>query len=371
MSKTTTGLAIKDILWRQSQPSWAIESSKLRLILTKHGLNIASISLLDDPVQTNPFWIPDWPWNDPSNVPHMKVSGEMEKLYGNLPESQLLSNTCGHNICLDRFGFCKDTDIPRTCHGEAGISLFRLITNKQNENKVSFSTSLPIAGLDVNRSFEFDDDHNSITVSTRMDNKMEEYSKIDRHDIEWCENVTIGDPFLNQCVFTADVDNAYNFGAELPKSRFKEYGLLQRLPVTIEECLYMPLIEDKSIEIEECIALRVKDGGDIDNIATFKAKNQKLGFELEYEFSGRVFPWITVWTEHYARNHSPWNGKQRARGMEFSTKPLPMADLETQPAFKGRIKEVNGRKLFEEKPIDFVLPPQGRTETFTFTWNRL
>ena len=63
----------------------------------------------------------------------------------------------------------------------------------------------------------------------------------------------------------------------------------------------MPLMEDKSIEIEECIALRVKDGGDVDNIATFKAKNEKLGFELGYEFSGRVFPWMTCWTEHYAR----------------------------------------------------------------------
>lgn len=56
---------------------------------------------------------------------------------------------------------------------------------------------------------------------------------------------------------------------------------------------------------------------------------------------------------------------------EFSSKPLPMSDLENQPAFKDKIKEVDGKKLFEDKPIEFVLPPQGRTETFSFSWNRL
>lgn len=316
MSKTTTGLIIKDVLWRGSQPSWAIESNKLRLILTKTGLNIASISLTDDPNETNPFWIPHWQWTDPSNVPHMKVSGKMEELYGNHGESQLLSNICGHNMCIDRFGLCKDSDIPRTCHGEAPISSFRLINPKKDMNQVSFSTHLDIAGIDLSRSFEFDDDDGTIMVTTRMDNTKDEYTKIDRKDIEWCEHVTIGDPFLNGCKFTADVDNAYGFGADMQKSRFNKYGLLQRLP-SIEECLSMPLIDDKSIEIEECTCLRVKDDGDTDNYATFSAINESLGFQLKYEFSARVFPWIAVWTEHYARKHAPWNGKERTRGMVY------------------------------------------------------
>ena len=48
-----------------------------------------------------------------------------------------------------------------------------------------------------------------------------------------------------------------------------------------------------------------------------------------------------------------------------------MSDLENQPAFKDKILQVDGKKLFQEKPIEFVLPPQGRTETFSFSWNRI
>ena len=83
MSKAATKVIVSETLWRGSQPSWILASNKLKLILTQNGLNIASVSLTDDPNETNPFWVPNWPWNDPKNVPHMNVTGEMEKLYGN------------------------------------------------------------------------------------------------------------------------------------------------------------------------------------------------------------------------------------------------------------------------------------------------
>eukprot|EP01084_Bolivina_argentea_P043157 79525_1 len=375
MSKRTATLSVSEILWRQTQPAWMIQSSKLSMILTQNGLNIASVSLLDDPDNINPFWIPHWEWSDPSDVPHMNVTGIKKELYGNHQESQLLSNICGHNICIDRFGTQKSTDIPRTCHGEGPISLFKLLPpkTKNGSNKVTFSTSLDIAGLDINRTFEFNDNNNGITVSTSIYNTKYEYSKIDRKDVEWCEHVTIGDPFLNGAVFHADCDNIYNFGADMPYSRFNEYDPLQKLPVSIDDVLSMPLIDDNSQLIEECICLRAKDIDDMgdDEIATITAINKDLGFQLKYSFHTRVFPWIAVWTEHFARKHAPWNGKERTRGMEFSTKPLPMPELETQSAFEGRIQDIDGKKIFEDKSIEFVLPPQGRTETFTLQWNRL
>ena len=121
---TQKGLQLTDTLWRGSQPAWLISCEQLELILTKHGLNIASVTHKDDPHKINPFWIPKWPWKSPEECPHLHIHGEDEETYGNREDSQLLTNICGHSICIDRFGICKLTDEPRTCHGEAPGTLY-------------------------------------------------------------------------------------------------------------------------------------------------------------------------------------------------------------------------------------------------------
>ena len=164
-------------------------------------------------------------------------------------------------------------------------------------------------------------------------------------------------------------DDAYNFGVQLSKSRWNKYDLCSKLPISVEDVLSVPLMDDRSIELEEVAMLRInpdaKDG-------KFIARNESLGFECEYNFDTKVFPWIAVWTEHYGRYHAPWNAKQRTRGMEFATKPFPMPDLENHDALKGKLTKNNdGLLLFEDKPIEFILPSQGRTEKFKFKWRRL
>jgi len=33
---------------------------------------------------------------------------------------------------------------------------------------------------------------------------------------------------------------------------------------------------------------------------------------------------VAVWEENCARNYAPWNGRTKARGMEFGTTPMPI-----------------------------------------------
>lgn len=113
------GLHLSETTWRGCQPAWLLQCEKLELVLTKHGLNIASVTHRDDPNKVNPFWIPKWPWKSPTECPHLRIKGEDADIYGNREDSQLLTNICGHSLCIDRFGICKLTDEPRTCHGEA------------------------------------------------------------------------------------------------------------------------------------------------------------------------------------------------------------------------------------------------------------
>lgn len=178
MSKGANKISVAESLWRGVQPSWTLTSNKLRLILTQNGLNIASISLLDDDKNTNPFWIPKWEWNDPLKLEHMNISGAAEALYGNHEESQLLSNLCGHNMCCDRFGWSKPSDSPqRTCHGEAPINLYKLSENTNMLNTVTFTTTLSAAKLNMQRSFTFDDRTNTVTVTTNLESAVPEKEK--------------------------------------------------------------------------------------------------------------------------------------------------------------------------------------------------
>ena len=58
----------------------------MQLILTKHGLNIASVTHIDDEKQINPLWIPKWQWTSPEKCRHLNIKDEYEqvtKLYIN------------------------------------------------------------------------------------------------------------------------------------------------------------------------------------------------------------------------------------------------------------------------------------------------
>ena len=119
LKAATKSLHLSDTVWRGAQPAWRVTCDKLELVLTKHGLNIASVTHQDDKDKINPLWVPKWPWKSPEECKHLHINNEDEAIYGNREDSQLLTNICGHSICIDRFGICKLTDEPRTCHGEA------------------------------------------------------------------------------------------------------------------------------------------------------------------------------------------------------------------------------------------------------------
>ena len=79
---------LTETLWRGNQPAWLLCGDKLQLILTKHGLNIASVTHIDDINKINPFWTPKWSWKSPIECQHLHIKDEDEKIYGNREDSQ-------------------------------------------------------------------------------------------------------------------------------------------------------------------------------------------------------------------------------------------------------------------------------------------
>jgi len=59
------------------------------------------------------------------------------------------------------------------------------------------------------------------------------------------------------------------------------------------------------------------------------ALNWQLGLLLGYCFQRPNFPWVAIWEENVARAGSPWDGKTRARGVEFGSTPMPIGKEET------------------------------------------
>ena len=59
------------------------------------------------------------------------------------------------------------------------------------------------------------------------------------------------------------------------------------------------------------------------------ALNWRLGLLLGYCFRRSDFPWVAIWEENLARTGSPWDGKTRARGLEFGSTPFPVGKEET------------------------------------------
>ena len=54
------------------------------------------------------------------------------------------------------------------------------------------------------------------------------------------------------------------------------------------------------------------------------AVNRKLGLLIAYCFKRSDFPWVAIWEENMGIAAPPWKQRTRARGLEFSTTPLPV-----------------------------------------------
>ena len=151
--------------------------------------------------------------------------------------------------------------------------------------------------------------------------------------IEWCEHVSLGDPFITGATITAGVDGCWNFptGAFEPGSRFDQPGLA---PLDPAAALAMPGPDDPPCgDVVTCGLER----------GWFQVEN--AGHRLRYEWAATEFPWLALWTQHRSRTDAPWHGRERAKGMEFATKPFPEVE---DPA---RSSEWQGR------PTTCLVPP--------------
>lgn len=314
--------------WR-GLDAWRIAGPDLVVVLTRTGLQIASVTHPHESL--NPLWQPLWKACQPAE--------SQVGLHGSAVEAPLLAVICGHNLCIDHFG-PPPPGVDRPLHGEAGILPWRLVRN--GSTAVTFAVSLPKAALQVERILRLIGCELFVTTRVR-------HQEAGNRAIEWAEHPTLGDPFLEGAHITAGVDQAWTWPVIEPGSRFAD--LPAGGPVPPDEALAMPALHHPACG--ECVATRVVDGW-------WRVERLDLGRRLEYRWRPDEFPWMTIWTEHRSRLQKPWSGHTRARGLEFSTKPYPEAQVPPERS-----------QVWHDRPTICLVPPgDGLEKTWSLVWSR-
>jgi hypothetical protein len=326
-------LRIARTAWR-NMAAWSITGGALEAVVTEIGCHLAAIRLPSDNV--NPLWQPHWRTADPESI-----DPTMQGAYGIGSEAPLLGCIVGHNLCIDRFGEPWPGE-RRPMHGEAGVATWRL--EQTSSDTVELTATLPEAALSVRRRLQMEGETLLLTTGVRHGGSAE-------REIEWCEHVTLGDPFLDGVRIRAGIDTVFNWpSTPEPGSRFPRAGFEEQLPV--DDALAFPPPDAPACG--DCLTGRVVDGW-------FTAENPKLGRRLTYRWQPDEFPWLAIWTEHKNRADEPWGGVNRSRGLEISTKPFPEG-----PPPEERKTNYQGR------PSLCTVPPNRWLErTLRITWERM
>jgi hypothetical protein len=326
----------------RGRDAWRLRGQTHTVVVTKTGGHVASITLNDDEKSLNPLWDPHWP----SASPAAAASGA----YGEGPEAALLASICGSSLCVDRFGAPHPGE-QRPLHGEAGVVDFFLDEGSGDAGDsacIAVAALLPAAQLLVRRKVSLVSGGLSIATSVRQ---VGDGAELPRY-AEWCEHCTAGGAFLDGATVAASVDTC----TQLPATDKDDEPLVE---VDLASALAIPDIDaGPEGHVRTC---RVVDGAE-SAASTWAISNARLGFRLSAEFRRDDFPWICIWTESRLRTHLPWDGVERTRGMEMSTKPFPEGKPPTSRA-----------TTFKDRPACFFIPGSGQvaSKSITLRWERI
>ena len=316
--------------WR-GQTAWRIAGPDLEVVVTRCGGHLAAIRLPGE--ELNPLWQPHWAAADPATV---RPGGA----YGGI-EASLLATIVGHSVCIDRFGPPRPGE-HRPVHGEAGVVDWML--TRISPAEIEITALLPEARLHVRTRFAICGETLLLTRGVRHDD-------LTPRELEWCEHVSLGAPFIDDAEVEAGIDRVHPWpGAGEPGSRFSAADEAAGIPCAA--ALAMP--RPDAPPCGDVLAGHVVEGW-------WSLTNQAWKRRLTYSWSPDDFPWLTLWTQHRSRAGTPWDGVERARGMELTTKPFPdgASPPDRHPSFHGT------------STTCFVPPWEWREHELMITWEEI
>jgi hypothetical protein len=319
VSKKPEVLFCRRTAW-QGRKGYEIGNSAIRLTALTGGGHIADLRLLSGP-DVSPLWVPPWQTIEP----YLYDEESDESAYGTITEGKLLSGLAGHSICLDYFGSPSTEEAAQglSQHGEAPSAKWRSKITEVTENRASLemSVKLPAAGLELEREISLKSDEQVVYFAEMLRN----LRRAD-HFFHWTQHVTLGPPFLSPDAATITIPgqkaitfpHGYDEGKALLASDVEFEWPDAPLLVGGTTDLTNPFTHEG---LGFVVAVLLNKRSDIGFIA---ATNHAIGLCLVYCFCIKDFPWVAVWEENRGISAAPWRNRTQARGLEFSTTPLPV-----------------------------------------------
>jgi hypothetical protein len=315
--------------WR-NRPAFCLTNGVVELTTLTGGGHIADFRLLDSTGSSvNVLWEAPWPSIDPDKFRSRRDFRKNVRKYGPAPVGPFLAAFTGHAVCVDYFGGPSDAEAAQglTLHGEAANSRWQLLEMKQTsaEARLSLAARLPAAGLRFRRDLGLRRNELVVYVEERLTNE-----RAQDHFFHWTQHVTLGLPLLspNESVIALSGTRAVTWphgydGASLvgdhreftwPEAPASDGGNVN---------LARPFARDRKGFVAAVLLDPQREVGFV------AALNWRLGLLLGYCFRRSDFPWVAIWEENIARTGPPWEGKTRARGLEFSSTPMPVGKEQT------------------------------------------
>jgi hypothetical protein len=330
--KTENPLFCKPASWH-GREGHLVGNNVIRLTTLTGGGHIADLHLEDSiGFSVSPLWVPPWRTIDP----HDYREKEHAREYGTITEGKLLSGLVGHNICLDYFGSpsVEEAKHGMSQHGEAPWSKWRKtgISLGPRKVKLALSVNLPVSGLRFSREIELRKDEPVVYFKEVVRNE----KKAD-HFFHWTQHITLGLPFLSP--EDAEIAIPGTKGLTYPHGYDEGKALL----ASNKEFRWpnAPLAKSGTVDLTRpflrqglgfVVALLLDKKKELGFVA---ALNRKLGLLIAYCFKRSDFPWVAIWEENMGIAAAPWKQRTRARGLEFSTTPLPL--LRREAFLAGRL----------------------------------
>jgi hypothetical protein len=331
--KSKSSLFCKPATWN-GRKGYALGNDVLHLTTLTGGGHIAELRLQnsDGTSSESPLWVPPWKTIEP----HQYREKIHAREYGTLTEGKLLSGIVGHNICLDYFGSpsVEEAKLGLSQHGEAPWTKWTKskLSLKQQSAALQLSVTLPVARLKFSRQIELRKNEPVVYFQETVRNL-----KKSDHFFHWTQHITLAPSFLSS-------DDAYT---ALPGTKAVTYphgyDEGKALLTSGEEFRWpnAPLLKGGKVDLTRpflqkglgfVVGVLLDKKRDIGFVA---AMNRKSGLLIAYCFKRSDFPWVAIWEENRGIAAAPWKQRTQARGLEFSTTPLPV--LRREAFLSGRL----------------------------------
>ena len=305
------------VSWK-NRCAYRLSNDAVELTILTGGGHIADFRLCGSPI--NALWEAPWPTIEPQTF----SSREHAARYGDGPVGKLLSGYTGHALALGYFGMPSAAEAAQglALHGEAAVSEWQLVSIAHDDHSASLAlqVSLPAYQLFFQREISLRADSFNISIREVVTNR--KHGKV---EFQWVEHATFGEPLFTNGEAHLFVSGTH--GVTLPLG-YEGHELLSN--GTEYQWPHAPSPDGEMMDLSQGF---VRDGtGFVTSLLTDPGRedafvavhNRRHALVVGYLFDRARFPWIALWEENRARDYAPWNGRTRARGVEFGTSPMPL-----------------------------------------------